>query len=42
MALHREIWKDNAQPGHSQILELDERFRVNRCPELETELSMYN
>ena len=28
--------------GHSQILELDERFRVNRCPELETELSMYN
>ena len=22
--------------GHSQILELDERFRVNRCPELET------
>lgn len=28
--------------GHSQILELDEQFRVNRCRELETELSMYN
>ncbi len=28
--------------GHSQIIELDERYRVERCPELEKELSMYD
>lgn len=28
--------------GHSQVLELDESFRVQRCPALETELSMYS
>lgn len=28
--------------GHSALLELDERFKVDRCPALEAELSMYD
>ncbi len=28
--------------GHSQIIELDESYRVERCPALELELSMYD